>query len=446
MDYLVLKFGGTSVGSSERMQALIPLISYGKPKIVVLSAMAGTTNMLVEIVAALHAEDKTVAASKIKWLNEQYQQHANQLFQSETKRQKAQLLVKSHFDFLSGFCLDVFTIHEEKTILAQGELLSTALFQLLLEERGVPSLLLPALDFMRLNPDGEPDLKSIQTKLQNLLENTQHQKLYITQGFICRNAFGEIDNLKRGGSDYTATIIGAVLNAPEIQIWTDIDGMHNNDPRFVQPTFPVENLAYDEAAELAYFGARILHPTCVLPARNAKVPVRLLNTMHPKAKGTLISEEGSGRPFIAVAAKDAITAINIQSGRMLLTYGFLRAIFEVFERYRTPIDMITTSEVAVSVTIDNPIFLDKICDELSHYGQVQVDQNQTIVCVVGDFSRNKPDQAFRVLEALRDIPLRMISYGGSDHNISVLMDTAYKKKALELLNECLFLPTNRLKP
>lgn len=438
MNYLVMKFGGTSVGSAKRMQALLPLIADERPKIVVLSAMAGTTNMLVEIAAALHAADHISAKNKIRLLAENYQNQLQQLYKTAQKKEEAQALIISHFDFLESFCMDIFTNHEERAILAQGELLSTALFQLYLEEQGIASSLLPALEFMRLNADGEPDLQLIETRLRNLLQAQPSQNLWITQGYICRNAFGEIDNLKRGGSDYTATIIGSVLQSPEIQIWTDIDGMHNNDPRFVQPTFPVESLAYDEAAELAYFGARILHPTCVLPARKAKVPVRLLNTMQPSARGTLISEKGNGRPFTAVAAKDGITAINIQSGRMLLAYGFLRAVFEVFERYRTPIDMITTSEVAVSVTIDDARFLTQIVEELQRFGQVQVDQHQTIVCVVGDFSRNKNDQAFKVLEALREVPLRMVSYGGSDHNISVLVNSDDKKQALELLNSALF--------
>jgi aspartate kinase len=324
-------------------------------------------------------------------------------------------------------------------VLAQGELISTALLHYFLIEAGIDSAIVPALDFMRLNNEEEPDYVFIEKHLKNILKQHSDQKILITQGYICRNAFGEIDNLKRGGSDFTATIIGAVLQSDEIQIWTDIDGMHNNDPRIVQPTFPITQLSYNEAAELAYFGARILHPTCVLPAQNKQVPIRLLNTMHPEAKGTIISEKGSGQNVTAIAAKDGITVLNIRSGRMLLAYGFLRSVFEVFERYRTPIDMITTSEVAVSITIDSDIFLDQIVMELKAFGNVQTEQNQTIVCVVGDFSRNKQDQAFRILDALKEIPLRMISYGGSEYNVSVLMESRFKKTALKSLNEALFI-------
>lgn len=434
-----MKFGGTSVGSAARIQALADLVNDERPKIVVLSAMAGTTNALVDIADSLYANQNNTANEKINALEKTYTEVVKTLYLSEKSLNKANELIKSHFDYIRSFTLDLFTVHEEKAVLAQGELISTALFHYYLEENEIPSVLVPALDFMRLNHIDEPDFSFIGKHLKRILKENSENLLFITQGYICRNEFGEIDNLKRGGSDYTATIIGAVLDSPEIQIWTDIDGMHNNDPRVVQPTYPITEISYNEAAELAYFGARILHPTCVLPAQKKQVPIRLLNTMKPDAKGTIIAEKGSGRNFIAVAAKDGITAINVRSGRMLLAYGFLRSVFEVFERYRTPIDMITTSEVAVSLSIDNPSLLNEIIRELENFGQVQVDQNQTIICVVGDFSRDKQDQAFRILEALKEIPLRMISYGGSEHNVSVLIESQFKKQALTKLNEVLFL-------
>lgn len=439
MNYTIMKFGGTSVGSAARIQALPSLIQKNTPVIVVLSAMSGTTNALVEISDLLYANRQAQATEKMRLLESSYYQVVEGLFSTKAFQLKGQELIRHHFDYLRSFCLDLFTIHEEKAVLAQGELISTALFHYYLQEQAIASVLLPALDFMRLNKDDEPDYTAIENKLKSILKQYPENKLFITQGYISRNAFGEIDNLKRGGSDFTATIIGSVLKAEEIQIWTDIDGMHNNDPRYVKPTFPITELSYDEAAELAYFGARILHPTCVLPAQKTNVPIRLLNTMKPDASGTIISNNGSRRNFTAVAAKDGITAINIRSGRMLLAYGFLRAIFEIFERHRTPIDMITTSEVAVSLTIDNPAQLQQIIAELGQFGQVQYEQNLSIVCVVGDFSRNKQDQAFRILDALKNIPLRMISYGGSEHNVSVLLESESKQAALEALNSNLFL-------
>ncbi len=446
MSHLIMKFGGTSVGSAARIQALAELVNDERPKIVVLSAMAGTTNALVDIADSLYANQNETANKKIDALEKTYHEVVKTLFSSEKSLNKANELIRNHFVYIRSFTLDLFTVHEEKAVLAQGELISTALFHYYLEENKIPSVLVPALDFMRLNSIDEPDFSFIGKHLKKILKENSENLLFITQGYICRNEFGEIDNLKRGGSDYTATIIGTVLDSPEIQIWTDIDGMHNNDPRVVQPTFPITELSYDEAAELAYFGARILHPTCVLPAQKKQVPIRLLNTMQPEAKGTIISEKGSGRDFIAVAAKDGITAINIRSGRMLLAYGFLRSVFEVFERYRTPIDMITTSEVAVSLSIDNPAHLNEIVKELEYFGQVQAEHNQTIICVVGDFSRDRQDQAFRILEALKEIPLRMISYGGSDHNVSVLIESHFKKEALTKLNEVLFMNhSNNLK-
>jgi aspartate kinase len=433
-----MKFGGTSVGSAQRMHALVDLIKDNRPKIVVLSAMSGTTNSLVEISEALYAKNTDKAKQLINALEEKYQQVIKELYKTNEGLRKGKELIENHFSFIRSFTLDLFTANEEKAILAQGELISTALFHFYLSEINISSVLLPALDFMRIDENDEPDLNYIENRLTALLKEKEGNTIFITQGYICRNAFGEIDNLKRGGSDYTATLIGAAINSPEIQIWTDIDGMHNNDPRVVDKTYPIEELSFEEAAELAYFGAKILHPTCVLPAKKRKVPVRLLNTMQPNAKGTLISEKGSGRNVTAVAAKDGITAINIQSGRMLLAYGFLRAVFEVFERYKTPIDMITTSEVAVSLTIDQTQHLDAIVNELKNFGSVKVDQHQTIICIVGNFTADKQGYAFKIFDALKTIPIRMISYGGSEHNVSVLVDSKYKKDALVALNKGVF--------
>jgi aspartate kinase len=433
-----MKFGGTSVGSPQRMNALIDLINDGEPKIVVLSAMSGTTNALVEISHALYQKENDKAGLLIAALNEKYNSVITDLYHTEQTFQKGRELISIHFDYLKSFTRDLFTINEERAVLAQGELISTALFQYLLEEKGIPSVLLPALNFMRLNENAEPDMAFISKNLKLEVAKYPGSNLFITQGYISRNDFGEIDNLKRGGSDYTATIVGAAIGADEIQIWTDIDGMHNNDPRVVNKTYPIAKLTFDEAAELAYFGAKILHPTCILPAKDQNIPVRLLNTMQPDAPGTLISSENQAEGFRAVAAKDGITAINIKSGRMLMAYGFLRAVFEVFERYRKPIDMITTSEVAVSVTIDNIEDLDNIVDELNEFGTVNVDSDLSIVSIVGLFPAAKPGYAGAIFDALRNIPVRMISYGGSENNISILVDTKLKKQTLMELNKGLF--------
>jgi len=434
----VLKFGGTSVGSVERLKSLVSLISNSDPKIVVLSAMSGTTNALVEIAASLYAKENDKAKEQIDALEKKYVAVINDLYSKEEAIKKGKELIKNHFNYIGSFTLDMFTANEEKAILAQGELLSTAIEHYYLEEQGIDSVLLPALNFMRIDENDEPNLSYIEENLKVELQKYPGKKLFITQGYICRNAFGEIDNLKRGGSDYTATLIGAALSTDEIQIWTDIDGMHNNDPRLVEGTFPVTELSFDEAAELAYFGAKILHPTCVLPAQKRKVPVRLLNTMQPNAKGTVITDKTPTDRITAVAAKDGITAIKIKSGRMLLAYGFLRSVFEIFERYKTPIDMITTSEVAVSVTIDDTKNLNEIVNELKEFCTVEVDKNQTIVCVVGSFSAEKQGYAFKILDSLKNIPIRMISYGGSANNISVLIESNYKKEALVALNKGLF--------
>jgi aspartate kinase len=433
-----MKFGGTSVGSPQRMHALINLINDGEPKIVVLSAMSGTTNALVEISQALYQKENEKAALLIDTLKTKYQGVIAELYQSDSSLNKAKELISTHFDFLQSFTRDLFTINEERAVLAQGELISTALFQFLLEEKEIPSVLLPALNFMRMTENYEPDMAFITANLKLELNKYPSHSLFITQGYISRNDFGEIDNLKRGGSDYTATIVGAAIQAEEIQIWTDIDGMHNNDPRIVNKTYPIARLNFDEAAELAYFGAKILHPTCILPAKVQNIPVRLLNTMQPDAPGTLISSENQAEGFRAVAAKDGITAINIKSGRMLMAYGFLRAVFEVFERYRKPIDMITTSEVAVSVTVDNTDDLESIMEELKTFGTVNVDSHLSIVSIVGLFPAAKPGYAGAIFASLRDIPVRMISYGGSENNISILVDTHLKKETLLALNKGLF--------
>lgn len=434
----VLKFGGTSVGSAERMHALVHLINDGTPKIVVLSAMSGTTNSLVEIGAALYAKNHTKANQLIDSLENKYKDVIAQLYKTEKALNKGKELISSHFQYLRSFTMDLFTVNEERAILAQGELLSTAMFHYYLEEINIDSVLLPALNFMRIDENEEPDLKYIEIHASAELSKHTGKTLFITQGYICRNTFGEIDNLKRGGSDYTATIIGAAIKSDEIQIWTDIDGMHNNDPRIVDKTHPIAQLSFDEAAELAYFGAKILHPTCILPAQMKNIPVRLLNTMQPEAKGTVITSKAAGDSIKAVAAKDGITAIKIKSGRMLLAYGFLRSVFEIFERYKTPIDMITTSEVAVSLTIDNTKNLEAITKELKEFCTVEVDSDLTIVCIVGSFTAEKEGYALKIFEALKHIPIRMISYGGSENNVSVLVDTKLKKDALIALNNGLF--------
>ncbi len=434
----ILKFGGTSVGSAERMHALAKLINDNAPKIVVLSAMSGTTNNLVEIATALYAKENNQAKGLIDALENKYLEVIGALYATDAAKNKGKELLDSHFTYLRSFTMDMFTINEERAILAQGELLSTALFHYYLEEIEIDSVLLPALNFMRIDENEEPDMKYIETNIQPELKKYPKATLFITQGYICRNAFGEIDNLKRGGSDYTATIIGAAILSEEIQIWTDIDGMHNNDPRVVDKTHPIAALSFDEAAELAYFGAKILHPTCILPAQTKNIPVRLLNTMQPEAKGTVISSKTTGDSIKAVAAKDGITAINIKSGRMLLAYGFLRAVFEIFERYKTPIDMITTSEVAVSLTIDNTKNLDAIRKELEEFCIIEVDTDLTIVCIVGSFAAEKQGYAFRIFDALKNIPIRMISYGGSENNVSILVDSKLKKDTLIALNKGLF--------
>jgi len=434
----VLKFGGTSVGSPERMKKLLDIINPAERQIVVLSAVSGTTNSLVEIGQAYLAGDKAKAAELIKILKDKYEIFIKELFAKPEYLEQGKEVINYHFDLLSHLSNDLFTNIEEKVILAQGELISTTLYHVYLKEIGVPSVLLPALDFMKIDEDNEPIVDYITEHITPLLEVHPDNKLFITQGYICRNSFGEIDNLRRGGSDYTASLIGAAIRSEEVQIWTDIDGMHNNDPRIVKGTHPIAQLSFDEAAELAYFGAKILHPQSVFPAQKYKIPVRLLNTMDPKAPGTLITNESEKDKIKSIAAKDGITAIKVQSSRMLLAHGFLRRLFEVFERYRTSIDMVTTSEVAVSLTIDDTTHLAEIEKELLSFGTVDIDKNQTIICVVGDFGAEKHGYAARVLEALKHIPIRMISYGGSDHNLSLLLNTADKTEALRSLHNRLF--------
>jgi aspartate kinase len=434
----VLKFGGTSVGSAERIKALIPLITKNEDKIVVLSAMSGTTNSLVDLTNLLYSGNRKEFTDKNEALREKYYKVVEELFATPQFKNTGKELIDSHFDFIREFSMRVFSKLQEKSILAQGELLSTALLNLLLQERNIESTLIPALNFMRIDKDGEPDYFYIRENLQRELNKISNKHLLITQGFICRNAYGEIDNLKRGGSDYSASIIGAAILAEEIQIWTDISGFHNNDPRFVEKTSVIRELSFDEAAELAYFGAKILHPSSVNPAREKDIPVRLKNTMEPEDEGTIISSNYISSGYKAVAAKDGITAVKIKSDRMLLAHGFLRKIFEVFEVYKTSIDMITTSEVAVSLTIDNTSQLELIIKELQEFGQVEVDHEQTIICIVGDFIAEKSGTTLEIFNAMKGIPIRMISYGGSRHNVSLLIESKHKTEALKSLSKHLF--------
>ena len=435
----VMKFGGTSVGSPERIKEVSSLITEtGEPTFIVLSAMSGTTNSLVEISNYLYKKNPDGANEIINSLENKYMLHVEELYTTEVYKQKTREFLHDEFDYLRSFTKNLFTSFEEKSIVAQGEIMSTNMVVNYLQENGVKAVLLNALDFMRTDKNGEPDLQTIKEKLSEIMKANEGYQIYLTQGFICRNAYGEIDNLLRGGSDYTASLVGAALPAEEIQIWTDIDGMHNNDPRVVEDTEALHQLNFDEAAELAYFGAKILHPTCVLPAKYANIPVRLKNTMDPKAEGTLINNVVVKGKFKAVAAKDNITAVKIKSSRMLLATGFLRKIFEIFESYQTPIDMITTSEVGVSMSIDNNTHLDEIVNELKKYGTVTVDTDMCIICVVGDLDWNNLGFESQALDAMKNIPVRMISYGGSNHNISFLIREADKKQALQNLSAILF--------
>ncbi|MDB4533731.1 aspartate kinase [Vicingaceae bacterium] len=435
---LVLKFGGTSVGSANRIKEVATLTNTSQKKVVVLSAMSGTTNSLVEIAGYLYKKNHDSANEAINILEQKYYKVIEELFSTTEYKKIGKELIKSHFTYIKSFTQDMFTLFEEKAILAQGELISTVLLHYYFNEQKIDSVLIPALNFMRTDKDGEPDLFYIKENLNREINQNPNNTIFITQGFICRNAFGEIDNLRRGGSDYSASLIGVACQADEIQIWTDIDGMHNNDPRYVEGTQPLSNLSFDEAAELAYFGAKILHPASVQPCKIANIPVRLKNTLEPKASGTLISSELKGKGIKSIAAKDNITAIKIKSGRMLLAHGFMRKVFEIFETYKTPIDMITTSEVAVSVTIDDTKFLNEIVEELKKYGTVEIDQNLSIICVVGDFISESKGYTFKVMESLQNISIRMISYGGSRHNVSLLVNTSDKIEALNSLHQNLF--------
>ena len=434
-----MKFGGTSVGSPERMKGVASLVTEsGEPTFIVLSAMSGTTNSLVEISDYLYKKNPEGANEVINNLEKKYMQHVEELYSTEEMKQTTREFLQGEFNYLRSFTKDLFTSFEEKSIVAQGEMMSTNMVVNYLKEQGVKAILLSALDFMRTDKNAEPDPQYIKEKLAAIMEQNEGYQIYITQGFICRNAYGEIDNLQRGGSDYTASLIGAALPADEIQIWTDIDGMHNNDPRVVEHTEAVRQLNFEEAAELAYFGAKILHPTCVQPAKYAGIPVRLKNTMDPKADGTIIDNVIVRGKIKAVAAKDNITAIKIKSSRMLLATGFLRKVFEIFESYQTPIDMIATSEVGVSMSIDNDAHLNDIVNELKKYGTVTVDSDMCIICVVGDLDWSNVGFETIATDAMKNIPVRMISYGGSNYNISFLIKEKDKKQALQNLSNVLF--------
>lgn len=434
----VMKFGGTSVGSAERIKNVASLVSNAGKNLVVLSAMSGTTNSLFEIAGYLYNRNPEGAMDTINRLRGKYIREIQALYSSEEYKNKALEYVNGVFSFLEGMTKQLFTSREEKIMVAQGELISTHMMTFYLLEQGIRAELLPALEFMRTDSQGEPDSEYIREHLDKLLQAHPDAGLYITQGFICKNSRDEIDNLQRGGSDYTASLAGAAIGAEEIQIWTDIDGMHNNDPRIVKDTKAVRHLHFEEAAELGYFGAKILHPTCIQPAKFANVPVRLLNTMEPDAPGTLINNIADPGIIKAVAAKDNIAAIKIKSSRMLLAYGFLRKVFEIFESYQTSIDMICTSEVGVSVSVDDTRHLNEIIHDLKKYGTVSVDLDMCIICVVGDMEWENVGFESKVMEALKDIPVRMVSFGGSNYNISLLVKEEDKNRALRALSQKLF--------
>ncbi len=434
----IMKFGGTSVGTPDRMKSIVPLITGEERVVVVLSALSGTTNSLIEISELIYAGKTEEAVSKNEVLRSKYRQVVSDLFSTEAFLKEGNGLIDSHFDYIGEFIAKAFTKLHEKAIVARGELLSTALFHNLLRERRIGSVLLPALNFMRIDKDGEPDAFYIAENFKRELAACPDENIIITQGFICRNAYGEIDNLKRGGSDFTASLIGAAINASEIQIWTDINGFHNNDPRFVQNTKVIREISFDEAAELAYFGAKILHPSSVNPAREKNIPVRLKNTLNPEDEGTLITSSTFYEDYKAVAAKDGISVIRIKSDRMLMAYGFIRKVFEIFEAYKTPVDMVSTSEVSVSITVDNPQYLKQIEIDLRELGSVEVEHDQSIICVVGDFRTERTGSAPEIFEALDTIQLKMISYGASPHSLSILIDSKDKVQALNLLNQYLF--------
>ncbi len=425
---IVLKFGGTSVGNAVNIKKVATIVNtIEKPKIVVLSAVSGTTNTLI---SSINTDNPS---SIINTLEESYHELINELYTSELYQLKALTFIRNQFDTLRS--LSENTKKNEKHILAQGELISTQLFQFYQTELGANTQLLSALDFMAIDAYGEPDTASIKTKLNEFIGKENTCDTFITQGYICRNQNQKIDNLKRGGSDYSASLIGAAIEASEIQIWTDISGMHNNDPRYVENTFTLDEISFDEAAELAYFGAKILHPQSIIPAQRNNIPVLLKNTFSPNDKGTIIKNCKVSNGVRAIAAKDGIIAIKIKSYRMLLVYGFLKKIFEVFENYQTPIDMITTSEIAVSLTIDDATYLNEIIQELQVIGSVEVDKQMSIICLAGDFSQSGKGISASVMNCLTAIPIQMISYGGSNYNMSLLISTDDKIKALNLLNK-----------
>ena len=434
----VLKFGGTSVGTADRIKHVARLIQSDSQNIVVLSAMAGTTNTLVEIADYLSKGNTPGAQETLNHLNLKYNNVIDELFDTPGAHSRAKAVIDERFSYIRALVRGEYSLAVNKEILAQGELMSTAMMDIYLNEQGVKSVLLPALDYMRTDANGEPDMKYVSTRLKRLLDLNRDAEVFITQGYICLNAVGEVDNLKRGGSDYSASIIGAVVDADEIEIWTDIDGMHNNDPRYVDNTSPVGELNFEEADELAYFGAKILHPNCVLPAKLANIPVRLLNTLDPKARGTVIYNMPPDGKIKAVAAKDNVTAIKIKSGRMLLAYGFLHKVFETFEKHQTSIDMMATSEVGVTVTIDDESHLAALVDDLKNFGTVTVDRDMVIVCVVGDLEWHNCGFEAQAVAALKDIPVRMISYGGSNYNISMVIRSCDKIEALKRLSSALF--------
>ena len=436
---LVVKFGGTSVGKPERMKKIAELV-LGMPgkKMVVLSALSGTTNALVRMGDHFLAGRQAEALQEMADLEKHYLTFVRDLYSSAAYHAIGEEIVSRYFSLFRLLGAGRFDDRSYRELLAQGELISTELFYHHLQERKIPSRLLPALHFMSIDENQEPELDKISLRLKPLIDNMAQVDILITQGYICRNHANEIDNLKRGGSDYTASLIGAALRAEEIQIWTDIDGMHNNDPRVVRKTVPIAELTFDEASELAYFGAKILHPSTIVPAQKYGVPVRLKNTMDETAPGTLISNKATAIQFKAIAAKDNIIAINIKSSRMLLAYGFMRKIFEVFEKYKTPIDMVTTSEVAVSVTIDDDRYLSEIEQELQGFGVIEVDANMSIVSIVGNRIAEREGVLRDVFASLGNLPVRMVSFGGSHNNISLLLPTSRKGEALQALNSGLF--------
>ena len=434
----VMKFGGTSVGTPQRIKEVTRIVNDGEPKIVVLSALSGTTNALIQINDDYYEGKKDFALHKIDELEQIYRKHVDELFRSEKYKDESLQFFQETFDFIRSFSESDFSMSEAKQIVGQGELLSTNMVVNYMKEQGIDAILIPALDFMKTGKDCMPDEEYIKDKLDCILQKNPGYQIYLTQGFICRNAYGEIDNLLRGGSDYTASLIGAAIGASEIQIWTDIDGMHNNDPRYVEDTTPVHNLSFEEAAELAYFGAKILHPTCVLPAKKASIPVRLLNTMNPSAVGTMISNRQKKGQIKAVAAKDNIVVINVTSSRMFMAYGFMAQVYEVFNKYKTCIDVVCTSEVGVSITIDNEKMLSCIIKELEYLGKVETEKDMCIISVVGDLDWKNVGLESIITGAMNNIAVRMISYGGTPYNISYVIKSTDKIAALNNLSKCLF--------